>query len=142
MSIDRILEDESRKHGLADKEIVSTMQQLLKTTESGELFQACAAVMSTIRKEELRKAGGKQAPYWRGPKAPDADQHWNWADHHTTITTPLDKKLYVSEPYDLQIEDLRELVEFADSGYTVWITGRSTYYPGETLAVNVMAKAA
>ncbi len=66
--------------------------------------------------------------------------HW-WDHGETWRDKDSNKVYYVSHPYSLNASDFQQFTALEKAGYDVEITGRSHYFPGQTVCVRVSKKA-
>lgn len=60
-----------------------------------------------------------------------------WADHRYREWDEDGTPVYVSHPYTLQAQDFADLLALSEAGYSAYVTGRSAYYPGNSLRVEI-----
>ncbi len=66
--------------------------------------------------------------------------HRHFLDHCSKETYEK-KTALISEPYDLSLEDLKELIKYCeDNNLTATLDGKSSYFPGRTLRLKLMKK--
>lgn len=109
--------------------------------------RVAAAIISSVRQELLRREGGKVRRW--GPRGPGVQRlkynayylSGKWCDHCVRITLGA-QEMYMSQPYSLNKDALRELLDLADrEGWDVTIGGwPSVHFPSRTMAV-VLRKA-
>ncbi|WAL46793.1 hypothetical protein [Rhodococcus pyridinivorans] len=63
--------------------------------------------------------------------------HPRWCDHPCVERRQGDPTLYVCHPYNLGPDAFRDFLTLEDAGWCVRVTGRSVYYPGATVRVEV-----
>jgi len=94
-----------------------------------------AAMMVTERRETLRRSSWKQVPGWdrHGPPRVNGGEVF---DHRYTLCDGEGRKKYVSEPYQIAEDGIRELLEIQQRGWTIEIkAGNALHFPGHTVAI-------
>jgi hypothetical protein len=111
-----------------------------------DLCRLLEETVQTIRLNQWKRVGFHIRDRWDryGPGVTKLPHNgWElkatgWQDHCSRLITPKAGKTYVSEPYNLDGEGLRDLAELSGQGWDVHITAwRSTWYPGHTLAIEL-----
>lgn len=106
------------------------------------LERGCAAVIKAIRLLQAKRWGFQRRGWDAngpgtlkyGPGAWASPSN-GWGDHVYTIRYA-GHTTYVSEPYSLHEDGLRELLALSEQGWEVTIRGdRSTHFPGHTFAI-------
>jgi hypothetical protein len=114
--------------------------------EAKTAAQACAAALRALGHRGLRRAGVKQRRWpmhRRGPGMLRESGRYryytlpphDWWDHGYLLVRPDGEQQWVSEPYQLSADGLRQLVALEDEGWSVWVDGRGLHYPGQTVRV-------
>lgn len=112
----------------------------LRSLDTGEQNQAFAEAHAAGLRSAVATWLGKQAggiKSWKrlfgcSPKADDGLP----GDDHVELWSSDEGMRYVSHPYDLDFETLKEMVHVADEhGLEFSVSGTSWYYPGRTMRV-------
>ncbi|WP_144836293.1 hypothetical protein [Kocuria rosea] len=71
----------------------------------------------------------------------DEDRHLarypSWADHQRIERRAGKATRYVCHPYVLSTEAFHDFIRLREAGWRVWVTGKSVYYPGGTIRVEI-----
>lgn len=115
------------------------------------LSRTVLSMVVAIRCERMKRWGFKVRRWDVGKPGPgrtldrDARRYYGFSDYRAESEGWVDhgykllrdgKTIYVSEPYQLGNDEIRELAALADQGWqvTIW-PGRAIHFPGETMAV-------
>lgn len=114
------------------------------------LGRVLAGGMAGVRTEGMGRAGVRVREWRPGRKQPGVERHsyghdWKagveWWDHPSVRVLDNGDKVYVSEPYNLGGDAIRQLAALADEGWVVQIHGNfSTHFPGSTVCVLIESK--
>jgi hypothetical protein len=113
----------------------------LTPEQLNRLSRVLSAGLAGVSAEELGRRGLRRRDFWPSRGAPPTGGG-RWVDHPSIAVDDRGRRVFVSEPYELDAVALRALVALADRGWQVTVHGRSTYFPGRTLQVRVHKPAA
>lgn len=109
-----------------------------------EISRVVAAFRGSIKQEQYRRNRTKldgwdaHAPTARPvhdyPGEYTLDQR-SYTDHTYLEIRHDGRRVYISEPYKLYADDLKQLLELHEKGWDIAITGDSLHYPGATLRI-------
>jgi hypothetical protein len=108
---------------------------------SYELALQVAIATHRQRKEEHINKGFKKFPAWLMNLKDEFDYFKVPCQDHSFIMKLGDEYVFVTEPYDIGLDDLKELYEYCDSnGLNCDISGRSSHLPGSCIRIEFTEK--
>lgn len=118
--------------------------QRASDAELSDVLRVGSAIMLAVREEYMRRAKTKMTSEWKrapGSPSPYEMPRSTWADHCQTVKKRGRKVGFMSFPYNIDVQGLRDLVKIADGGWDVFLWGsQDVYFPGETIPVAIRPK--
>jgi hypothetical protein len=139
MELDNFISKKEEYYSI--KEIYLKMKKLLEQLGKYESIErVLAALMKEYRKKQYKEFKWSIGMDWKKEFCGNSYTYLpplqGLIDHPYSIKRPGEKKIVVSEPYSVSLNNLKALIAFCEeTGYGCIIDGRAIHYPGRTVRI-------